>query len=230
MTRPTILFDLDGTLVDTATDLIASLNHAVGQAGMEPVTYDDLTHLVGHGARAMIERTFRLRDRPLDDETLAWQLKEFLDFYEGSMPGLSLPYPGVIQAIERLGRDGMVFAVCTNKTERLARTLVDTLGLGHLFAAIAGGDTFPVRKPDPGHILGTIAMAGGSPQHAVMIGDSRSDILGARHAGIPSIGVPFGYSDVPVADLEPDALIEHFDQLDAALVLRLMSARNAPAR
>ncbi|WP_438747963.1 HAD family hydrolase [Pararhizobium sp. O133] len=218
MTAPVVVFDLDGTLVDTAPDLVASLNHAVVQAGLQPVTYHDLTHLVGHGAKAMIERTFTLRGKELSASDLDWQMKEFVDFYHGSMPGESFPYPGVIDAMDRLSSAGYRLAVCTNKLEMLARSLLDGLGLTARFAAITGGDTFDVRKPDAQHLLSTIRLAGGDPRKSVMIGDSLNDILVARNADVRSIAVPFGYSDVPVESLRPDLVMHHFDDLTVDLI------------
>jgi len=220
---PLVIFDLDGTLVDTAPDLVASLNHAVMQAGLAPVTYHDLTHLVGHGARAMIERTFALRGVALSASDLDWQMKEFIDFYHGSMPGESIPYPGVIDAMDRLSSAGLILAICTNKLEMLAKSLVDGLGLTERFVAITGGDTFAVRKPDAEHLLSTIRLAGGLPESSVMIGDSLNDILVARNASVRSIAVPFGYSDVPIETLEPDHIINHFDELTPDLIERLLA-------
>ncbi len=223
MSSPLVVFDLDGTLVDTAPDLVASLNHAITQAGLEPVTYHDLTHLVGHGGTAMIQRTFKLRERALSEADLEWMLKEFVDFYYGSMPGESLPYPGLLDAMDRLAGAGFSLAVCTNKMEMLARRLLDGLDLADRFAAITGGDTFPVRKPDAGHLISTVHLANADPRRTVMIGDSLNDILVARNADIPSIAVPFGYSDVPVESLQPDHLIRHFDELTPQLVERLIA-------
>lgn len=225
MSSSVVVFDLDGTLVDTAPDLMASLNHAVTQAGLQPVSYEDLTHLVGHGAKAMIERTFALRNTPLSASDLEWQMKEFVDFYHGSMPGESLPYPGLLDAMDRLSQAGFTLAVCTNKLEMLATSLIESLGLMHRFAAITGGDTFPVRKPDAEHLLATIRLAGGVPERSVMIGDSLNDILVARNASVRSIGVPFGYSDVSIESLEPDLVINHFDELTPELVENLLAPK-----
>lgn len=223
MSASVVVFDLDGTLVDTAPDLVASLNHAVTQAGLAPVSYEDLTHLVGHGAKAMIERTFTLRGKTLSSDDLDWQMKEFVDFYHGSMPGDSIPYPGVIEAMDRLAAAGYTLAVCTNKLEMLARSLLDGLDLSPRFAAITGGDTFDVRKPDAQHLLSTIRLAGGVPEKSVMIGDSLNDILVAKNASVRSIGVPFGYSDVPVESLAPDLVVRHFDELTPDLIERLIA-------
>ncbi len=221
MTATTIVFDLDGTLVDTAPDLVESLNHTIALRDLAPVGYEDLTHLVGQGARVMISRAFALRGAPLTDEELPALLDRFIAHYAAGMPGLSRPYPGLVDALDRLRDAGYLLAVCTNKMEGLARPLIETLGLTGYFAAITGGDTFPVRKPDAAHLTGTIELAGGVPQKALMIGDSINDILAARNAGIPSIAVPFGYSDVPVDTLGASQVIGHFDELTTDLVDRL---------
>jgi phosphoglycolate phosphatase len=220
--NPLVVFDLDGTLVDTAPDLVASLNHTIAAHGLAPVTYEDLTHLVGHGARAMIERAFRLRGNPLDETELPAMMDRFVEHYLAGMPGDSQPYPGLTASLDGLRDAGMKLAVCTNKMESLARPLIDGLNLGGYFAAITGGDTFPVRKPDPAHLTGTVELAGGDIRHTVMVGDSLNDLKVAVNAGVPSIGVPFGYSDVPIQTLDPTVLITHYDQLTPELVISLL--------
>lgn len=223
MSAPLVVFDLDGTLIDTAHDLVASLNHTIGLEGLEPVGYGDLTHLVGHGGQVMIRRAFALRGREITDTELQRMLAVFVEHYADAMPGVSMPYPGLTDAMDRLAASGYRLAVCTNKMEGLARRLVDGLGLTARFSAITGGDTFAVRKPDAEHLLGTISRAEADPMRTVMIGDSLNDMLVARNAGVPSIGVPFGYSDVPVAELEPNHVIAHFDELTPDLVERLIA-------
>ena len=218
-----VVFDLDGTLIDTAHDLVASLNHTIGLKGLEPVTYDDLTYLVGHGGLVMIKRAFALRGRDISDGELNDMLGVFVEHYGNAMPGVSVPYPGLIGAMDRLSDAGYRLAVCTNKLEGLARRLIDGLGLTARFAAITGGDTFAVRKPDAEHLLGTVRLAEADPRRTVMIGDSLNDMLVARNADVPSIGVPFGYSDVPIADLEPSHIITHFDELTPELVEHLLA-------
>jgi len=223
MSASLVVFDLDGTLIDTAHDLVASLNHTIGLEGLAPVGYDDLTYLVGHGGLVMIKRAFALRGREISDENLQRMLGVFVEHYSKDMPGVSVPYPGLLDAMDRLSGAGYRLAVCTNKLEGLARRLLDGLGLTARFSAITGGDTFAVRKPDAEHLLGTIRLANADPKRTVMIGDSLNDMLVARNAGVPSIGVPFGYSDVPVADLEPSHVITHFDELTSELVERLLT-------
>lgn len=220
---PTVVFDLDGTLVDTAPDLMAGLNHVLAIEGIEPVHYDDMTFLVGQGARAMIERGFHLRGRPLPAERLGELLDIFITHYLDGMPGESLPYAGVVRSLEALKAEGFRLAVCTNKLERLALPLLKGLNLDGYFDAIAGGDTFPVRKPDAAHILKTIESAGGDATASVMVGDSVNDILAAQNAGTPAIAVPFGYSDVPVETLNPTRIIGHFDELTPDLIRSLLA-------
>jgi phosphoglycolate phosphatase len=225
VTSPLVVFDLDGTLIDTAPDLVASLNHTIAALDLAPVGYEDLTHLVGHGAQAMIERACRLRGHPLDPQALPPMLERFIAFYTDTMPGDSRPFPGVVAAMDALKADGHVLAVCTNKMESLATTLIAKLGLTGYFAAITGGDTFAVRKPDARHLLGTVERANGRIERTIMIGDSLNDMLVARNAGVPSIAVPFGYSDVPVETLGPNHVIAHFDELTPELVRGLLAGQ-----
>ncbi len=223
MSSPLVIFDLDGTLIDTAPDLIDSLNHTIAPAGLAPMTLDDLHHLVGQGARVMIKRAFELRKVKLDEADAEVLFNNFVDHYRQNMPGKSRPFPGVVECLERLAAAGMTIAICTNKSEPLAIPLIEELGLTSHFATITGGDTFPVRKPDAAHIFGTIEKAGGTKDNAVMVGDSVNDILAAKNAGVPSIGVDFGYSDVPIADLSPSTVISHFDALTVDLVKELLA-------
>lgn len=226
MTSPLVIFDLDGTLIHTAPDLMASLNHVMDLNGLEHVTFEDMTWLVGQGAKVMIERAWSLHKHPTSPEQLEAAFEAFLVHYAAGMPGKSEPYPGLLKALDRLDAAGMALAVCTNKSEMLALRLLDCLKLTDRFVAITGGDTFKVKKPHGDHILNTIARAGAQADNAVMIGDSINDILAAQNAMVPAIGVPFGYSDKPVKSFNPDIVIEHFNALDAALVTRLIEANN----
>jgi phosphoglycolate phosphatase len=221
---PLVVFDLDGTLLDTHADLVASLNYTIAALHLAPVSYDDLTHLVGNGAQVMIERACKLRDYTLAPEELPALLQRFITHYSETMPGLTEPYPGLLAAMDTLKSQGYKLAVCTNKMESLARTLLERLNLTHYFEAITGGDTFPVRKPNAEHLIGTVERAGGDLGRTVMIGDSVNDILVARNAGVPSIAVPFGYSDVGVETLGPSRIISHYDELTPALVQGLLAA------
>jgi phosphoglycolate phosphatase len=221
---PLVVFDLDGTLLDTHADLVESLNHTIAALNLVPVSYDDLTFLVGNGAQVMIERACKLQDHILKPGELPGLLQRFITHYSDTMPGLTQPYPGLISSIDILKAKGYRLAVCTNKMEALARDLLERLKLTHYFEAITGGDTFTVRKPNAEHLIGTVERAGGDLRRTVMIGDSVNDIMVARNAGVPSIAVPFGYSDVAVETLQPTHIIAHYDELTPALVESLLVA------
>lgn len=213
MTRPLLVLDLDGTLVDTAEDLIATLNRILADEGVRPMTRADAGALLGAGARAMIKRGFAIAEVPLAEEKLDRLFSRFIPLYGESIAVHSLPFPGMEAALDRFVAAGWDLAVCTNKLEGLSLQLLDALGLTQRFAAICGGDTFPVRKPDPAHLLGTIERAGGDPKRSVMVGDSGTDIATARAAGVPVVAFTFGYTDRPVAEYHPDAVLDRFDQL-----------------
>ncbi|MHA1524337.1 MAG: HAD-IA family hydrolase, partial [Alphaproteobacteria bacterium] len=151
------------------------------------------------------------------DAELAAMFEEFLVHYTANIADHSVPYPGVVNVLETYRATGVAMAVCTNKHEAASRLLLDKLGLTDFFAAILGGDTLEVRKPDPRHLLETVARAGGSAPTAVMVGDSATDVNAARAANIPVVGVSFGYTEIPMVELKPDRLIDHFDELDAAI-------------
>lgn len=224
MTKPIIVYDLDGTLVDTAPDLLDSLNHCLNLAGLETAEPTELRKFVGMGGRVMIERAFAAQNKTLEQAQLDRLLAAFLDHYGGAIPGKSKPYAGVLSALDRFERAGYIAAVCTNKYENLATSLIGSLGLAPRFAAVCGQDTFPFRKPDPRHLTETIARAGGSPARAVMIGDLRTDIDTAKAAGIPVVAVDFGYTDRHVREFEPSVVISHFDELTLEVVEGLLEA------
>ncbi|MEZ5870400.1 MAG: HAD-IA family hydrolase [Nitratireductor sp.] len=211
--RPTLVLDLDGTLADTRLDLVAVLNRVISSQGLSPLAIDDVGFLAGQGARRMIEHAFALRETELDGMTLDQLFDDFLTDYSATMADNTVLYDGVEAALQRFSQAGWLLAICTNKQEAMARKLVAELGQAHRFSAIAGGDTFPVRKPDPAHLLGTITQAGGNSDRAVMVGDSVTDISAANAARVPVVTVDFGYSDRPIREYSPDYVISHFDQL-----------------
>lgn len=213
----TVVFDLDGTLAETAPDLIGTLNAIMADEGLPAVPVAKARDLVGAGARALIERGFRLHDRPLAPERLEILFQRFLVLYAERVADESHLFDGVAAALDLLGERGHRLAVCTNKPERHSFLLMDKLGLTARFAKIAGRDTYPFFKPDGRHITHTVIDAGGDPARAVMIGDSRTDIAAARNAHVPVICVPFGYTDVPIETLGPDLVISHFRELAAAV-------------
>lgn len=211
-----IVFDLDGTLVDTAPDLSAALNHALGRLGRPPIDPATVRHLVGHGARVLIERGLA-RTGGGGDAEVERALPIFLDFYADHIADDSRPYPGAEAALDYLAAAGRTLAICTNKPAALSRQLVAALGWDGRFAANLGGDSLPVRKPDPAHLLGTIAAAGGDPKRTIFVGDTAVDVGAARAASVPVIIVGFGFADRPAAELGGDAVIDHFDALSDAL-------------
>jgi phosphoglycolate phosphatase len=224
MGKPIIVFDLDGTLVDTAPDLLDSLNHTLSAGGVDGTDAAGFRQFVGHGGRVMIERAYRAQRRalPVDEHDRLFAL--FLEHYGSNIPGQSKPYPGVVEALERFRAAGYLLAVCTNKTEEFSKRLLVELGMSGFFAAICGQDTFAHRKPDPRALTETIALAGGDAAKAVMVGDSRTDIDTAKAAGIPVVAVDFGYTDRHVREFEPSKVISHFNELTVELTESLIGA------
>jgi phosphoglycolate phosphatase len=214
---PIVVFDLDGTLAETAPDIMRVLNVILVREQLPALPLERARELVGAGARALIERGFRVSGKPLDAETLERLFEDFLLIYAEDVASHSFIHPGALEAMDSLEADGCRFAVCTNKPILHTRLILDHFGISHRFAAVAGRDSFPYHKPDPRHLTMTIEAAGGDPKRAVMIGDSRTDIDTARAAGIPSICVPFGYTDVAIETLEPGRVIAHFDHLAEAV-------------
>lgn len=213
MVTPTIVFDLDGTLIETVLDLVPALNHTIASQGLEPVTVDQIRPIVSAGSKAMIRQAYKLQDLEITDELCDQLFDQFISRYEANISNHSVFYDGCLSAMETLASNGFILAVCTNKYEVMAKKLLSGMGSIEKFASISGGDTFEFRKPDPRHILETIAAAGGNPKHAIMIGDSYNDIEAAKRANVMSIAVDFGYSDVPVSTLGANAIISHFDDL-----------------
>src|ERR1700694_3580614 len=218
------VFDLDGTLVDTAPDLINALNYILHREGLPPVPLHLARNMIGAGARRLLARGPELDGRSVGLEDIDRLTKDFIDYYAAHIADASRPFEGLEGALDELAARGYRFAVCTNKLEWLSKRLLDQLGLSARFAAICGADTFGGSKPDPGIRRQTIALAGGQLSSAIMVGDAGPDIGVARRAGIPVIGVEFGYTEISIADLKPDLLIGHFRDLPAA-VESLMAAR-----
>jgi phosphoglycolate phosphatase len=209
----TIVFDLDGTLVDTAADLVGALNSVLGLEGLPAIDVEEAVPMVGFGAKAMLEKALAASGRPISGAALETMTRSFIDHYASHIADESRPFPGTAEMLDRFGGDGWRLAVCTNKLESLARRLLETLGLSDRFEVIAGQDTFGIRKPDPRHLTMTIAAVGGQPSGAVMVGDSEIDVETARAAGVPIVAVEFGYSTIPAAELGADRVINHFDAL-----------------
>lgn len=225
MTSPRIIvFDLDGTLVDTAPDLINALNYVLDREGLPPVPLHTARTMIGQGARKLIERGLELEGRAAGVEDITRLTADFITYYAAHIADASRPFDGLEDALDQLAARGFRFAVCTNKLEWLSKRLLDALGLSARFDAICGADTFGVSKPDPVILRETVARAGGVVSDAIMVGDAGPDVGVARRAGIPVIGVEFGYTDVPMKDLKPDLIIDHMRHLPDAIA-RLTSPR-----
>ena len=222
-----IAFDLDGTLVDTAPDLIGTLNQILAEHGHDGLPLESARHVVGHGARAMLALGFDAVGETLAPERMDRLFEHFIELYVGRIAMASRPFPGAIEALDELEAGGARLVVCTNKRTDLSLTLLGELDLARRFAAIVGPDLAGAYKPDPKHLAYAVEAAGGSLERALMVGDATTDTGVARAAGVPVIGVSFGYSDVPIAELDADALIDHFGELPATARRLLAPVRAA---
>jgi phosphoglycolate phosphatase len=222
---PLIVFDLDGTLVDTAPDLITALNWVLAREGLPPVPLKTARTMIGQGARRLIERGLELEGREMTPAEVSRLTADFITYYGDHIAQESRPFDGLIDALDDLAGRGYRFAVCTNKLEWLSKRLLEALSLTDRFAAICGADTFGVSKPDPVILQQTVARAGGAISAVIMVGDAGPDVGVARRAGVPVIGVDFGYTDVPIAELKPDVVISHMRDLPAAVERLLMKHR-----
>lgn len=217
MPAPTIVFDLDGTLIDTAPDLVGTLNVILARHDVPAVAFEEARTMIGAGVKPLLQRALASKGLTPPPEEIETLFKEYLEIYGEHCADLSRPFPGLERALDALAAQGHVLAVCTNKLEWLSVKLLKQLNLASRFAAICGQDTFPMRKPDPEMLRLTIARAGGETGHAVMVGDSMTDVATARAASIPVIAVDFGYTETPPTELGADILISHFDALPAAV-------------
>jgi phosphoglycolate phosphatase len=224
-----VAFDLDGTLVDTAPDLIATLNWLLEADGLAPLPLVEARPFIGRGAAWLIERGFTAASGKPPAEARKGELFDaFIARYLANIADESRPFPGVVKAIEHLKGEGARVAVCTNKRTDLSRALLDALDMTRLFDAVVGPDLAPAAKPDARHLETAVALAGGALPRAVMVGDSATDAGAARAAGAGLVLVSFGYTEIPAAELAPDALIHHFDELPDAC-RRLLDACPEPA-
>src|SRR5690242_18782331 len=224
---PIVVFDLDGTLVDTAPDLISALNYVLDREGLAPIPLHTARNMIGAGARKMIERGLESEGRVMTVKETDRLTTDFIGYYAEHIADASRPFEGLETALDHLAAGGCRLAVCTNKLEWLSKRLLDRLGLSARFAAICGADTFGVSKPDPAILKQTVARAGGEMSTTIMVGDAGTDIGVARRAGVPVIGVSFGYTDVPIAELKPDRLIHYMRDLPGAVeaLLPLQSSK-----
>ncbi len=207
-----VIFDLDGTLVDTAPDLMHATNHVLEGLGRRAISMDEVRAFVGHGARALVTRGLAATGGLPENYDVEPDYRRFVDYYARNIAHGSQPFPGLIPLLDRLKAEGFGLGVCTNKLEGLSVQLLDALNLSQYFGAIVGPDTIGIAKPDPRPFREAVARLGLDTPLAIMVGDSETDILTARNAGVPVLAVPFGYTPRPVEDFNPDRLIGHFDE------------------
>ena len=211
-----LIFDLDGTLVDSVPDLTETLNTVLREGGYAPpLSRSEVAPMVGDGVPALVQRGFAARGGSAFEAAEA--LPRYIALYEANATRLTRPYPGVRETLAELRRRGYRSAVCTNKLQQATETVLDGLGLAALFDGVAGGDRYPVKKPDKGHLLGLIADLGGSPERAVMIGDSENDAAAAHAATLPLVIMSYGYAQADPATLGAAAVLDHFADLPRTL-------------
>lgn len=212
-----VIFDLDGTLVDTAPDLMRATNHVLDSMGRRTLSMDEVRSFVGHGARALLTRGLTATGGLPEGYDVEPDYTRFVEFYSRNIAEGSTVFPGLIRLLDRLKAEGFGLGVCTNKLEGLSVQLLDALDLSRYFGSVVGPDTLGIAKPDPRPFREAVARLGLIAPRAVMVGDSETDVLTARNAGVPVIGVPFGYTPRPVEEFGPDRMISHFDQAYEAI-------------
>jgi phosphoglycolate phosphatase len=211
MALSAVIFDLDGTLVDTAPDLHAATNHVLATLKRRPITMEQVRAFVGHGARALIARGCEATGDPVDPRAIETLYQEFVIYYAGNIAANSKPYPGVVNLLKQCQDSGLALGVCTNKLESLSNQLLTALNMKSFFGAVVGPDTIGISKPDPRPYLETL-MRLNTPGASILIGDSETDILTGRNAKVPVIAVSFGYTAQPVRSFNPTHIIDHFDE------------------
>lgn len=212
-----VLFDLDGTLVDSAPDLTGALNFTLASLDLPEVEEDSVRDMVGFGARRLIEQGVEAAGVDLNDDEIEAALQTFLDYYAEHIVDRTRPFPGTRKALETLRREGAVMAVCTNKPQALSEAVLQRLKLRHFFGAIVGADKAPERKPHKAHAEATMAAIKANPDQCIFVGDSATDVGAAHNAGLPVVAVSFGYSTTPVAELGADDVVDNMMDLPGAI-------------
>ena len=207
-----LIFDLDGTLVDTAPDLMGATNYALSTIGRRPITMEQVRHMVGHGARSLIERGVAATGDNVDKTTVDKMHTALLDYYADHIADDSVIFDGLLKVLDKARSSGMKLGVCTNKVEGLSHKLLRELKMADYFGAVVGGDTLPIMKPDPAPYREVARRLGVDSSHTIMFGDSETDIRTAQNTGVPVIAVTFGYTPQPVETYNPTHVISHYDQ------------------
>jgi len=212
-----ILFDLDGTLVDSAPDIRVSINHVLKQEGRRLLDLPEVIWMIGNGVPKLVERAFKKTGEPLAEDQITKFADRFVDFYDGQGTNLTACFPGALEALKAQKDLGILIGVCTNKPQRPTEQILEGMGLAPYVDLAIGGDAIPKKKPDPSHPLALLEKLGVDPKDALLVGDSPNDIDAGKDAGLPTIAVSFGYTRVPPPELGADILIDHFDQFAEAL-------------
>jgi phosphoglycolate phosphatase len=213
LTGWTIAFDLDGTLVETAPDLVRTLNTVLAEQGLPPVPFETARNMVGRGAKALIEQGYAATGLPLSPDVSPRLFERFIEHYLAHIADESHPFDGCLETLDQLLDAGATLVVATNKRTDLATALLDALDMTNRFAAVVGADAAPAAKPDARHILFAIEEADGDPEMAIMVGDSATDVEGARNAGVPCAVMSFGYTAIPPHELGGTAVLDHYRDL-----------------
>jgi phosphoglycolate phosphatase len=212
-----IVFDLDGTLIDSAPDITAALNHTLETLSLPPVPEPSVRHMIGRGAKLLIERGIEAAGTTITPDGLEAAFATFLDYYGDHVADRSRPFDHVTTVLDRFAAEGIALGVATNKPQGLSDMVLEALDLARYFGAVLGADALERNKPHGDHIIETVKRLGRDPKSCVMIGDSETDVLAARDAGVPVVLVSFGYTTIPVEDLPGDALIHSFADLPEAV-------------
>ncbi|MCC3859702.1 HAD family hydrolase [Pseudemcibacter aquimaris] len=212
-----ILFDLDGTVADTALDLSATLNHILKKNSRDEIEDHLIRNMVGQGAKALIMKGFSHTGDAPDENWLEELFHEYLDYYLNHISDKTVLFPGILEMLDILKGQNIPLAICTNKNIQLTHALLDDFNIKHYFDAVTCGDSFSYKKPDPRHLFSTCELMNADPNEAIMVGDSINDILAGNSAGMLTVGVTFGYTETPVTELGPDIVIEHFDEMIDAI-------------
>tara|TARA_R110002096_G_scaffold416576_3_gene619699 strand:+ start:141001 stop:141684 length:684 start_codon:yes stop_codon:yes gene_type:complete len=212
-----ILFDLDGTIADTALDLSATLNHILTLSGRNAIDHHQVRNMVGEGAKALIIKGFSHNGETPSEQEIEVLYEQYIDYYRAHIADKTVVFPGTLELLKTLNEQNIPLAICTNKNIELTHLLLEELEIINYFSAATCGDSFPFKKPDPRHLFSTCDLMSADPKYAIMVGDSINDVKAAKAANMISVGVSFGYTKTPISELSPDLIIDHFDEFVSAL-------------
>ncbi len=213
LVNKTVVFDLDGTLIDTLPDINEALKSTARRFGLKNLPIDFLRKLLSHGSRKLIESQFNFSEKKFSEKDIKSATEHFLNYYKANISSYSKLFPGILDCLDWLKNESAIITICTNKYEKLAKQLTKDLNISNYFTVITGSDTFKYRKPDPHHIMNTIKLANGKLNNSIMIGDSITDFETAKNAKIPIIIVGWGYSDIPAKNIGGDSFINNGSEL-----------------